>query len=467
MASTGGLLPAQGGPAPLPVNLGPPLPTTLPDNLVPARSLNKHYSLPQSLLESGPLAAQMQHFKSWCTQQVNMAREGGSLSARTWKNIQQSIVCYLGFCHTYLSLEAPCLQEFSQAEQYGLYMSFLLAKELSIHSLTQQISHARKVLLYQEQVAQGGAAAAAAGFARVAVWMGQLRAQLVCSVPRRRKAPDQLEEEGAWLPPAELVALFEELKVLALQAVPAQGEQCSLGGARLLHDACLTSCMCGYLPPIRLTCIRSLQVPSADGGCLDNECHLSRCKGNRIAVRQGGELWLELPHHKNQRRWHADAIIVRLPGELAQLVYTSLLQGHAVLSPGMPYMFCDKKGRLFQSAAPFCHYFNKVLQRIGSPAVFPPSRIRHIFVDERRSLDAAPGPSNVGAATVMGNSVGQWDRSYDLGMRSRETQAAVDAMPQWREAMLERSRGPVLQALAAAAVAEGGEGSDDSFASCS
>ena len=76
----------------------------------------------------------------------------------------------------------------------------------------------------------------------------------------------------------------------------------------------------------------------------------------------------------------------------------------------------------------------------------PPSRIRHIFVDERRSLDAAPGPSNVGAATVMGNSVGQWDRSYDLGMRSRETQAAVDAMPQWREAMLERSRGPVLQA---------------------
>ena len=208
-------------------------------------------------------------------------------------------------------------------------------------------------------------------------------------------------------------------------------------------------------------------MPSADGGCLDNECHLSRCKGNSIAVRQRGELWLELPHHKNQRRWHADAIIVRLPGELAQLVYTYLLQGHAVLSPGMPYMFCDRKGRPFQSAARFCHYFNKVLQRIGSPAVFPPSRIRHIFVDERRSLDAAPGPSNVGAATVMGNSVGQWDRSYDLGMRSRETQAAVDAMPQWREAMLERSRGPVLQALAAAAVAEGGEGSDDSFASCS
>ena len=42
-------------------------------------------------------------------------------------------------------------------------------------------------------------------------------------------------------------------------------------------------------------------------------------------------------------------------------------------------------------------------------------------------------------ATVMGNSVAQWDRAYDLGMRSRETQAAVDAMPAWRQAMLTRS----------------------------
>lgn len=392
---------------------------------------------------------------------MNMAREGGPLSARTWQNIQQSIVCYLGFCHTYLSIAAPCLEEFREAEHYVLYIAFLLAKEHSIHSFTQQISHARKVLLYQEQQAHG--AGPAAGFSRVAAWMLHLKVQLQCVVARRRKAPEELEQEGAWLHSPDVVALFEQLRVAALQAVPAPGELCTLAGARLLHDACMTSCMCGYLPPLRLTCIRSLQVPMQQQGCLDQECRVSRCKGNRIAVR-GQEFWLELPHHKNQRRWHADPIIVRLPEELALLVHAYLLHAHPLLCHGQAFMFCDKKGRPFEAAAPFNYYWTGVLQKLGSPAVFPPSRIRHIFVDERRSLDPAPGPSNHGAATVMGNSVAQWDRSYDLGMRSRETQAAVDAMPGWRAAMLERSRAPRVENRGQ--TAEEGEDSEDSFTSC-
>ena len=61
---------------------------------------------------------------------------------------------------------------------------------------------------------------------------------------------------------------------------------------------------------------------------------------------------------------------------------------------------------------------------------------------------------------MMGNSVEEWDGSYDLGMKSRETQAAVDAMPAWREAMLERSRGMV-----AVQPIEDGQDSD-SFVSC-
>ena len=123
-------------------------------------------------------------------------------------------------------------------------------------------------------------------------------------------------------------------------------------------------------------------------------------------------------------------------------------------------MFGDRKGKGFDSASGFHHYFTLLLKRLGSPALFPPSRMRHIFVDERRSLDPAPGPSNAGAATVMGNSVQEWNRSYDLGMRSRETQAAVDAMPAWREAMLERSRGIVALQPAEQ------EADSDSFVSC-
>ena len=363
----------------------PPLPTTVPDNIVPARNLNKHYSLPQWLAIAQPLAAQMQQLKSWCTDPINLSRDGGPLSTRTWQNILQSIMCYLGLCHFYLGIQAPGLQEFGEAEHYMLYIAFLLAKELSILSLSQQISHAKKVLLWQEQIAEG--AAAAAGFARIVLWLQQLKTQLVCSIPRKRRAPDELEEEGAWLAPPELVSLFEGLRRAALQAVAGTEGLCSLAAARLLHDACMTSCMFGYLPPIRLICIRSMQVPTQDV-CLDLECKGSRgCKGNRLTVRQGGQLWLELPHHKNQRRWHADPMIIRLPAELAHLMHCYLQQGHCVLFPqGLPYMFGDRKGKAFHSASGFHHYFTLLLKKLGSPAVIPPSRMRHIFVDERRSL---------------------------------------------------------------------------------
>ena len=459
VAASGALAAAQ-QPAQLADNL-PPLPTTLPDNIVPARSLNKHYGLPTWLLAAQPLAAQIEQLHSWCTEPINLSRDGAPLSDRTWQNILQSITCFLGFCHFYLSIEAPCLQEFSEAEHYVLFIAFLMAKDLSILSLVQHISHARKVLLFQEQSAHG--VAAAARLARVALWLQQLRAQLVCSIPRKRRAPDELEEEGAWMAPPELVSLFERLRVAALQALPAPGQMCTINGARLLHDACMTSCMFGYLPPIRLFCIRSMQVPTQDT-CLKMECGGSRgCKGNRLAVRQGGQLWLDLPHHKNQDRWHADPIILRLPAELAHLMHCYLQQGHCVLFPqGLPYMFGDSRnGKHFDTPSAFHYYFSVLLKRLGASAVIPPSRMRHIFVDERRSLDAAPGPSNAGAATVMGNSVQEWDRSYDLDMRRRESQAAVDSMPAWREAMLERSRGMVAVQQQAA------DGEDsDSFVSC-
>ena len=256
---------------------------------------------------------------------------------------------------------------------------------------------------------------------------------------------------------------LRDLRVAALQALPAPGQMCTINGARLLHDACMTSCMFGYLPPIRLFCIRSMQVPTQDT-CLKVECGGSRgCKGNRLAVRQGGQLWLDLPHHKNRDRWHADPIILRLPAELAHLMHCYLQQGHCVLFPqGLPFMFGDSKnGKPFDTPSAFHYYFRVLLKRLGASAVIPPSRMRHIFVDERRSLDAAPGPSNAGAATVMGNSVQEWDRSYDLDMRRRESQAAVDSMPAWREAMLERSRGMVAEQQQAA------DGEDsDSFVSC-
>ena len=65
--------------------------------------------------------------------------------------------------------------------------------------------------------------------------------------------------------------------------------------------------------------------------------------------------------------------------------------------------------------------------------------LRKIFIDERRSKDAAPGPSDAQAAQIMGNSKEAWNRHYDLNCSLRESQAAADATKGWRDQMLLRT----------------------------
>ena len=60
-------------------------------------------------------------------------------------------------------------------------------------------------------------------------------------------------------------------------------------------------------------------------------------------------------------------------------------------------------------------------------------------MDERRSTDKAAGPSDTGSQMLMANSERQWVSSYDLNYNGRESQQAVDRMPLWRGAMLDKS----------------------------
>ncbi|DBB06052.1 TPA: hypothetical protein ACH3X3_010023 [Trebouxia sp. C0006] len=66
-----------------------------------------------------------------------------------------------------------------------------------------------------------------------------------------------------------------------------------------------------------------------------------------------------------------------------------------------------------------------------------PSMCRQVFVDERASNSAAAGPSNQGAAMVMGHSEQQWRNWYDMQFHPRLAQNAVNSMQLWRTAMLQ------------------------------
>ena len=46
------------------------------------------------------------------------------------------------------------------------------------------------------------------------------------------------------------------------------------------------------------------------------------------------------------------------------------------------------------------------------------------------------GPQDEHSAMIMGNTLGEWEHSYDLNYKRRESQEGVNAMVPWREAML-------------------------------
>ena len=80
---------------------------------------------------------------------------------------------------------------------------------------------------------------------------------------------------------------------------------------------------------------------------------------------------------------------------------------------------------------------------------------QHVYVDERRSDERAPGPTDEGSwsCMLMANTTRSWIESYDMRFRKREAQKAVNCMTPWRNHFLTEAAG-----AATVAPAEGGEG---------
>lgn len=247
-----------------------------------------------------------------------------------------------------------------------------------------------------------------------------------------------------WMSAADMVRLNMAAKQQAEQAYVDQGA--SLAACRQLHDAALGCTLFGYLPPVRLSCIRSMTHPSYTGPCLNPDCQLKGCRGNRLIVEREHPLQLaiDLPHHKNQLAHGYKPIHFTVPAGLAELLYLFTGQPHQVLTQAAahvlleapcPFVFMTKTGQGFKDSQ-LCTYWGAWLAAHGGFPM-PPSKLRHVFVAERRSDDRAAGPSDAAAARVMGHSVAQWDKSYDVQLHNRQSQTAVNAMPAWRQHMLQ------------------------------
>ena len=451
--------------------LAPPQPAALPTGLpvcsVPADKLHKRCGLltvcPRALTDPS-LSGQLRAFTDWSTAPVQLNRQGyGPVSTRTLENQMEHIYLFLGYAYQHLGYRQPMLDSFANCDALACYASFMLAKKASINTMSNNLSTARKVAQWLRAHAEPSRAAELKG---VLSWMEDLKLNLVRAVPRKRKDPVTLQEQAQWASAAEVLQLVNMLAEASQS--PAVQQNHTPANARTVHDACLLACMFGYMPPLRLFCLRTLALPShplpPQGRCLDPDCSDEQCLGNRLMF-VGKQLKVHLSHHKNVKRWNGLPITFHMPSELLELLQPHFEWAHALCAedPDEPHVFLHKSGCPFKSASQLTTAFHALMKQLGSAAHFPPTQLRHIFVDERRGRDRVEGPDDVAAAQVMGTSKAQWDKSYDLLYGRREAQAAVDAMAAWRSQLLAgRSRVPPAAAAVLQAITAGPSGSPDS-----
>lgn len=245
------------------------------------------------------------------------------------------------------------------------------------------------------------------------------------------------------MPPQDLVQMLEKAKV---QSVAEWQKPCHrlVDTARFVHDAVLSCCILTHLPPGRLSCMRSLQAPGSPLRCTQQDCKKAGCEGNRLYVDSTSPLRMRMnfPHHKNEHKWKRAVIAFEVPADLAELLQLYLegprkvlLEHHLLIEDTCDTVFFDKVGRTFSSSG-FTLYWQDWLRSQGGPPLNP-TICRQIFVTERQSDNPAPGPSDRGAAMIMGHSTRQWQDWYDCKFHSRLGQNAVNAMQMWRNAMLQ------------------------------
>lgn len=134
---------------------------------------------------------------------------------------------------------------------------------------------------------------------------------------RHKARPDKMQWQaaGQWADAPQVVEMVEQLKERALQAVSVlPGGQAAfyephptwetVQVARKLHDALLAAFNFGHFPPIRPSCLITMQHPSIsdpEAQCWEAGCTVGGCLGNRM-VKSGGRYQAHFPHHKTSNR---------------------------------------------------------------------------------------------------------------------------------------------------------------------
>ena len=456
------------------------LPSSL-DPSPPVLEERERYSLTQhpTLARSTLLQLQLREFKAWCTRDFQAGRAYASVQSITWESTEKECMLLLGFAHFKKQWAQPGLAAGVNASVINAYISAKKARGDAWSTALKTFAVLLKLISWWLSK-PSLAADSVHKLVALQAWLVDMRMQLTKVWHNAIRDPVTMQEEGKWMHAREVVCLFDKHRAEVMHAFADATSVLSPAQARRVHDVTLCCCLFGYMPPLRLYCIRTMVAPHVSRVCPEEGCSTPArpCAGNRVMINPAGSLCFHLPHHKNAMRWGKLAIQFDVPLGLLELMQLYIDKARPVLlaecEVSLPEFFLTSTGLRFTSAR-FCQYFQEIMVRMGAPAIAPKD-LRHIFVVDRCDDTNAPGPVNAGAAMVMGHSERAWAEVYDLRFARRMANDAVSAMADWRahhlrdqgavgtsggvEVDIERSFVTHADGMMQAAAVEDGEGVD-------
>lgn len=347
----------------------------------------------------------------------------------------------------------PTLHAFLDASSLVGFISFLRARGVDKSAILNPIYVATRV------------ATSLGGSAALVCWLDSMKRQLQSNMQAKPRLtdPEHLQAAGKWLPAADIQARVEAIVHKAKQAL-AECDARRLSrreAAALVHDALLACFFFGYLPPLRPSCVLATVGPHYQGPCTHPDCqHPSLCAGNRVLAARGaapGQWQLVFSHHKNSGKWGGQPIKMPFPQPIALLMTQHLqwglgqVSGAAAAARGAgasgsgspppppaalpPTLFFNLSTCQPLKPGEVAGAWAKVVL-VGTGVRLGPQRLRSIFVTEVRGAAAAAG-AGAGAgqerelAFLMGNSLREWDNTYDRLFAARQGQQAVNQVAEW------------------------------------
>lgn len=189
-------------------------------------------------------------------------------------------------------------------------------------------------------------------------------------------------------------------------------------------------------PPLRLHVMKTILAPRASNalGCMDRDCLLRSCEGNKVQI-SGEGVFIHVVHHKNDRKErNQQPLSFKVPnGNLLDLLMVHIERGRQALDSSYaclmqgevsPYLFVSNQGKTFSDST-FVHYWDSLMSNAKQFGFerFPPTYARTIFIEDFTLTGEASLME--GASMVMGNSVRQWEATYNPSRKRRLVENSV------------------------------------------